>query len=320
VIKTKYFISFFLVCWLLLPIGLTASGNWIDQGSQMNTQLPQEISPKSGIPTYIYAPQIIQVIQKQTIQNSTAFTNGCSIGTGLKDQTFNILSMYKKYGGLIITSSSEVAETYFPELGGLIRSLGGPSLEALQTKAERARNNALPYEVLAYGLETGKSTPDEEWNNLIESTSKAADIANEYNKLLAMGPGFRLMSENEDKYAPMAAMADIWILQTQQLQRYPPGPSYRDEVQRIVNLIHSGNPNIQIWGQITFPPDQNPDIEEWLAYHQLISGQVVDGTYIGVFTWDTVPHDILIAAIESIFTTVCGNPDNNQIYLPTVIS
>jgi hypothetical protein len=317
--KKKCFISYYLTCWLLLSFGLTASGSGYGLEAQPNTPFPHEISTEIGIPTFTQTSTTVPLIQKQTMKSGAGSTNECSIGTGLKEQTVNIISMYKSRGGLIITSSSEISETHFPQLGGLIRALGGPSLASLQTKAERARENALPYEVLAYGLETNKSTPDEEWSNLIESTNSAAAIADEYNKLLAMGPGFRLMSQNEDKYAPMASMADIWILQTQQLQRDPPGLSYREEVQRIVNLIRNGNPDIQIWAQITFPPDQVPDTEEWLEYHQLIT-DLVDGTYIGVFTWDTVPHDILITAIESIFTTVCGNPYNNQIYFPTVIS
>ena len=121
-----------------------------------------------------------------------------------------------------------------------------------------------------------------------------------------MGPGLRLMSQNEDKYAPMAALTDIWVFQTQRLQKNPPGPAYRQEVERVVNQIRDGNPDIEIWAQITLPPDREPDAEEWLAYRQSIA-DLVDGTYIGVYTWGSEDTDKLVATIETIFDDVCGD-------------
>ena len=213
---------------------------------------------------------------------------------------------YKANPGFVMAATVGLAQTYFPQLEGWIRVIGAPSLDELEKKAARARDLGLDYEGLVYGLETGKSTPESEWQDLIGSTQKARALADQYGKLLVMGPGFKLMSQNEDKYAGMSALADIWMFQTQQLQKNPPGPVYRQEVERVVNLIRAGKPDIQIWTQITLPPDREPNAEEWLAYRQLIAG-LVDGTYVGAYTWQTVDTQVLASTIEAIFAGACGS-------------
>jgi hypothetical protein len=207
--------------------------------------------------------------------------------------------MYKDKGGYVMCASVGLAETYFPVLEGWIRVLGAPSLETLRQKAEQAKQRGVPYEALAYGLETSRSTPREEWQDLVGSTEEARAIADEYGKLLVMGPGFRLMSENPEQYPEMAALADMWMLQTQRLQVDAPGAAYRANVQRVVEQIRAGNPTIAIWAQITLPPDREPSSEEWLAYRQSIV-EVVDGTYIGVYIWDQVEEGRLVATIDEI--------------------
>jgi hypothetical protein len=102
----------------------------------------------------------------------------------------------------------------------------------------------------------------------------------------------------------MAAESDIWIFQTQQLQKQPPGPGYREDVARIVTEIREANPDIIIWAQITLPPDRAPDAEEWLAYHDAIR-DLVDGAYIGVYLWDRVAESELLATMGTIFETIC---------------
>lgn len=213
----------------------------------------------------------------------------------------------KQHPDLIMCATVGLAEIYFPQLEGSIRVLGAPSLEALQRKAEKAKQRGVPYEALGYGLETSKSTPEGEWQDLIGSTEKARALADKYGKLLMMAPGFRLMSQNWEQYPPMAALADIWILQTQRLQKQPPGSDYRREVERVVNQIRAGNPDILIWAQITLPPDREPNAEEWLAYHHSIADLLEGRTYVGAYTWDTEDRDQLVATIEAIFDAVCGN-------------
>jgi len=229
----------------------------------------------------------------------------CHLGLGLRQQTIPILVSYQEHPGFVMTATLGMAEEYYPELNGWMRTLGAPSLEALERKARRAEENGIQYEALSYGLETSASTPDEEWQDLVGSTRAAKSIAEKYGKLLVMGPGFRLMSENEDQYPVLAELADIWMLQTQRLQRDPPGKKYRDEVERVVDLIRSGNPNILIWAQITFLPDRKPDSLEWLAYSDSIA-DLVDGTFIGIYTWDSVDNEQLAMNAEDIFSQVCG--------------
>jgi hypothetical protein len=204
-----------------------------------------------------------------------------------------------------MAASAGLAEAYFPRFEGWIRVLGAPSLKTLGQKAARAEEVGLPYEALGYGLETGESTPDEEWQDLVGATERARDLADKHGKLLLMAPGLRLMARHEDAYAPMAGMADIWLFQTQQLQKEPPGQSYREEVARIVSQIRAAHPDIVIWAQITLPPDRAPDAEEWLAYRDAIA-DLVDGVYVGVYTWGRVEDDVLLTTMDTIFDTVCG--------------
>lgn len=186
-----------------------------------------------------------------------------------------------------------------------MRVLGAPSLAELEEKAEMASQAGLPYEALGYGVETSGMTPDTEWQDLVGSALEARAIAERYGKLLVMGPGFRLMSKNEDKYAPMAALADVWILQTQMLQVTSPGDAYRQDVEQLAGLIRSSNPKIQIWAQITLLPDRPPSAEEWLAFRGAID-DLVDGTYLGIYSWRKADPDVLIAVAEEVYAGACG--------------
>ena len=230
---------------------------------------------------------------------------GCRLGTGLNLRSAPIILANSEQPALVMAPNYRLAETYFPDLEGWIRVLGAPSLDLLEQRAQRAQQSGLAYEALGYGLEAGKSTPEEEWLDIVAATEQARDVADRYDKLLVMGPGFRLMSENEDKYPAMAALSDIWILQTQRLQILGAGELYRQEVERIVDLIRAGNPNIQIWAQITLLPDRDPDAEEWLTWRHAID-DLVDGTYLGVYLWGRVDEEQLVATIEGIFSRACS--------------
>lgn len=227
------------------------------------------------------------------------------MGTGLGHGSASIILANTQYPALVMAPTYSLAAAYFPELEGWIRVLAAPSLAALEQQAQRAHETGLVYEALGYGLETGETTPDEEWQDIVAATEQARAVADRYGKHLVLGPGLRLMSQNEDKYPAMAALTDIWILQTQRLQVKGPGALYRQEVVRIVDLIRAGNPDIQIWAQITLLPDRQPDAEEWLAWRQSIDG-VVDGTYLGVYLWGRVDEDQLTATVEDIYTRACS--------------
>ncbi|RPI52483.1 MAG: hypothetical protein EHM56_08360 [Chloroflexi bacterium] len=230
------------------------------------------------------------------------------LGLGLRRQTAPILLEHKDRPGFVMCATISLAEAHFPELEGWIRVLGAPSLDTLRQKAEEAERRGVPYEGLAYGLETSSATPRQEWQDLVASTEKARAIADEYGKLLVMGPGFRLMSENPDRYPEMAALADMWVLQTQRLQVDPPGEVYRDSVQRVVDQIRAGNAGIAVWAQITLLPDREPSAEEWLAYRQSIV-DLVDGTFIGVYTWNAAGEEQLVATIDEILAAPSGEKE-----------
>lgn len=264
------------------------------------------VSPTMRIPSATLTPTHEPTMPIPTFDNPSPSQPSSPIGIGLRSETVETILAYRDCHGFVMTASFELAGKYFPQLGGWVRVLGAPGLDELKGKGERAQTNGLAYEGLGYGLETSKSTPDEEWKNPISYTQTAKELAEGFGKLLVMGPGFTLMASNEDNYPPMAAQSDIWLFQTQQLQKNPPGPKYRAEVMRIVNLIRSDNPNIKIWAQITLPPDRQPNAAEWLEYRQLIV-DLVDGTYIGVYTWDKVDNEIILTTIETIYANVCGD-------------
>lgn len=228
----------------------------------------------------------------------------CHLGAGLRLETIPILQKYKPRPAYVMTGGIRIAAEQFPKFQGWFRVIGAPSLEELQRKAEQAEKQGIPYEALAYGLETGATTPEEEWKDLIGSTQKARAIADRFEKLLVMAPGPRLIQDNPDKYAPMAALADLWVFQAQIFQKDPPGQEFREKVAQVLEQIEAGNPNISIWAQIVLPPDHPPDPAEWLAYHQSIE-DLVEGSYIGAYTWAIHDPALITGAIDSIFAAVC---------------
>jgi hypothetical protein len=229
----------------------------------------------------------------------------CALGAGLREETIPMLLKYKDSPGLVMSASPRVAANIFPQLQGWIRVIGAPSLSELRSKAEQAEQLNIPYEALGYGLEAGPTTPREEWQNVLSATQTARAICNEYGKQLVMGPGLRLMEENLEAYGPMSAQTDIWLLQTQLFQKGPPGEDYRREIQQVIDRIASENPDIEIWAQISLPPDREPSAENWIAYERSIS-DLVDGAYIGAYTWEREDEESLLQAMDEIFRLVCG--------------
>ena len=252
------------------------------------------------------SPTSTKTVQIPEVRTATPemLPETCQIGVGLRQQTIPVVLAYQDFPGFVMTATVGLAAEYYPGLEKWTRTIGAPSLDALERKAQRAEQQGVPYEALSYGLETSESTPNEEWQDMVAATMAARALADEYGKLLVMGPGFRLMSENEDKYPVLSGMADIWVLQTQRLQVKPPGEEYRDEVERVVKLIRSGNPDIPIWAQITFPPDRDPDFAEWIDYHESIS-DLVSGTYIGIYTWESVDNKLLVMNTDQIYHQLC---------------
>jgi hypothetical protein len=302
--KILIFIFFLSAAIALLP-ACKGAANQATQGSREMT--PTDLPVKTAEPTpSLFVPSPSPTSSATVLPNPTLDPGqgSCRLGIGLREETTAILLDHLEQNGMVMTASSLMAEKYFPTLNGWLRVIGAPSLDMAQTKAERAASSQVPYEALAYGLETGETTPEVEWQNLGESTANFRQIADQYEKISLVGPGFRLMSSNENQYPAMAKNAGILMIQTQQLQKGPPGPDYRAEVGRIIDLLRSGNPELLVWAQITFPPNRDPDAVEWLAYHQAIA-DLVDGVYIGVYTWDQVNTETLQAAISYVFDHAC---------------
>jgi len=294
---------------MLIILTLSSACSSLDPSPSPQTFTPEKPSVTATIPAQDTAVNTPTLSNTPTVQPTAEIQLDCRIGTGLRKETVEILLTFKNYPGLVMSSNLSLAEEYFSQLEGWVRVLGGPSLEVLTTKAARAIESQIAYEGLGYGLETSATTPTSEWKNLVNSTQKALDLSDENGKLLVMGPGFKIMSKNEESYPPMAALTDIWIFQTQRLQIHGPGETYRQEVERITNLIRSGNPNIKIWAQITFPPDQMPDPAEWLAFRESIK-DLVDGTYIGVYIWNPQNTQDIQDAIISIYESACIQAEN----------
>jgi hypothetical protein len=288
-----------VLCLALLSYGCTTQGGPTATEAPTPSPTYQELE-NTQTPTNLLATETLP----QT--DSDGSTNECRIGLGLRRETVEVLLAFRDSPGLVMSGNLQLAAEHYPELEGWLRTLGAPSLEELENKAAHALEIGLEYEGLSYGLETSETTPEAEWRNLVGSTEQARGLADTFGKLLVMGPGFRLMSQNEDSYPGMAGHAQVWVIQTQRLQINPPGEAYRQEVERVVGLIREGNPDIQIWAQITFLPDRQPDAEEWLAYRQSIL-DLVDGTYIGVYIWDTQDPELILETIGLIFETACGN-------------
>jgi hypothetical protein len=202
-----------------------------------------------------------------------------------------------------MVSSAGPARDYYDQLEGGLRVLVAPSLAQLQQLAERADQSEVSYDALGYGLEQGRHTTTEELADLVGATQQAADLADKYGKKLVMGPGFKLMSEHWDEYPLMAASADVWILQSQRLQIHPPGQTYREEVEKVIDQIRTGNPDIEIWVQISVTPGPTTlSVEEWLAYREAII-DLVDGVYVFDARDPNRPD-----TLEAIFDAVCGTP------------
>lgn len=219
----------------------------------------------------------------------------------MRRDTTELQLAYRLPGRLYMTGSAGMGGEYFGQLEVGLRVLVGASLTRLQELSERAEEEGVPYEALAYSLEAGRNTPIEEQRDLVGATRQAAQVAHEHGKLLIMGPGFKLMEANWADYPSMAAYADVWVIQSQRLQVDPPGPGYRREIERTINQIRAGNPTVSIWVQISVTPGARIlSAEEVLAYRESIA-DLVDGVYIYDSRDPSRPE-----TLQAIFAAVCG--------------
>lgn len=144
---------------------------------------------------------------------------------------------------------------------------------------------------LGYNPEKPKKTqqtPSDELDNFVESVKAFSALAKEYGVKNVIGPGYAFMSTHEDLYSSSAKSADIWLIQTQALtldkktNTKATPEEYRQKVQRVISLIHKGNPDTRIWIQIVIsqgPGNQVFTTEEVISYIKSITG-IVDAVRI----------------------------------------
>jgi hypothetical protein len=241
----------------------------------------------------------LSTLPAPTVAYSSA---SCPVGAGLRKDTLDLQLAYQGPERFYLCWSSSLAEAYFDQLEGGFSVLVGPSLARLKELAEQAEQAGLPYEALGYNLEARRNTPITEQTNLVSATQQAADLAHKHGKMLVMLPGFKLMSANWSDYPRMAAYADVWLIQSQRLQVHPPGLAYRQEVERVIKQIQTGNPDVSIWVQISVTPGKQVlSAEEVLAYRQAIA-DLADGVFIYDAQDPNRPE-----TLEAIFVAVCGS-------------
>lgn len=253
----------------------------------------------SPAPTGTQAPTVATATPAATFA-----WESCRLGAGLRQDTVTVLAPYKGRLAMIVTQALNVAKGNFDQYQGSMRVLVSPNLAQIQQKIAGAPTSNVPYEALGYDLEAGHNTPVAEYQDLVGSTQKAAALAHQAGKLLLMIPGFKLMSENQSDYPAMAALSDIWVIQTQQLQVNPAGPAYRQAVQQVIALLKQGHPGISIWAQISVTPGKTPlTADEWLAYRSSIV-DLVDGAFVYDANDPNEPQTLI-----PILAGVCGtNP------------
>lgn len=214
------------------------------------------------------------------------------------------------FRGMVGTPTYEEAGAYFPLFPGWDRVQVCNSHDCLRQRAQRAADENLDYEYLAYGPERLGGVPDEEKYNLPWATEEARNIAREWNKPLMISYSTKqLHQEAEERgfdwnnpsevVATLAPYGDLWLIQAADeywrlddgstrpilSQRvYPPGAEFRAEVQRWVSWIREANPEIGIWIQLAMQRigvqgENQPSAETVIAYMDSIS-DLVDGVYL----------------------------------------
>jgi|GEM_PF-332403 len=138
------------------------------------------------------------------------------------------------------------------------------SLQQMRETISTLKASGIKCAYLAYNLEQNQHASRTELDDFVGSVKKAKELAAAYGAPLVVGPGMRFMTSREEDYAKAAPYADVWLIQSQRFQidretaRHAPPDEYRRNIQRVVNLIHQGNPKTKIWVQIIVCPGARP--------------------------------------------------------------
>lgn len=163
------------------------------------------------------------------------------------------------------------------------------SLTQMRETISTLKKSGIKCAYLAYNPEQNQRIPRAELDDFVGSVKRAKELATAYGAPLVVGPGMRFMTSREGDYAKAAPYADVWLIQSQRFQidrdtsKHATPEEYRKNVQRIVNLIHQGNPQTKIWVQIIICPGARPGndfpAEEIVSLAQAIE-DIVDAVRI----------------------------------------
>ena len=110
--------------------------------------------------------------------------------------------------------------------------------------------------IIGYNPERSPGTTTEEMDNLVGSVQRAKEMAHSFGSPLLVGPGMREMLQQEHLYPELARHSDMWLIQSQRFQldqftrRVSPPEEYRASIERVVEMLREGNPEIRVFVQI----------------------------------------------------------------------
>ncbi|MGM0492491.1 MAG: hypothetical protein ACQER1_06080 [Armatimonadota bacterium] len=141
--------------------------------------------------------------------------------------------------------------------------------------------------IIGYNPERSPGTTTEEMDNLLESVRTAKAMADDFGSPLLVGPGLREMRQHEELYPDLARHSNIWLVQSQSLQMHvsrelKTPEEYRAGVERIVEMLREGNPEISVFVQIVASgkPDADLFTAEQMVGHIRAIEDLVDAVRI----------------------------------------
>jgi enterochelin esterase-like enzyme len=208
-------------------------------------------------------PQMMGSFDPETVIASLSKTKKkLGIGFGLGRETGELALAMKGENDFVDTMArgSGLSEMKRRTQQGVKVSCVFLSLEQMKETISTLKKNNIKCAYLAYNLEQNQHASRAELDDFVGSVKKAKEAATAYGAPLVVGPGMRFMTSREEDYAKAAPFADVWLIQSQRFQidketsRHATPEEYRKNIQRVVGLIHKGNPKTRIWVQIIICP------------------------------------------------------------------
>jgi enterochelin esterase-like enzyme len=195
-----------------------------------------------------------------------AFRKKLGVGFGLGRETGDLALAMKGENDFVDTMArgSGLSEMKHLTQQGIKVACVFLSLEQMKETISTLRKNNIKCAYLAYNPEQNQHASRAELDDFVGSVKKAKEAATAYGAPLVVGPGMRFMTSREEDYAKAAPFADVWLIQSQRFQidkdtsRHATPEEYRKNIQRVVKLIHKGNPKTKIWVQIIICPGARP--------------------------------------------------------------